>query len=140
MTVQTQQVSTQELSAIYDRIYDIADRLIKKYNPCNIHTTEAGFILCKEYNNINSVKYVQQNGYFLCCSRCKHQSKTGCPIRCLPCKLFCCWYITNKLLKKRLRKLQDIAEKYRIDIRYYYHTKDEVLDISRKRVGMGGRL
>ena len=28
----------EKLSALYDRIYDIADRLIKKHNPCNIHT------------------------------------------------------------------------------------------------------
>lgn len=124
---------TTDVSAIYDRIYDIADRLFKKYNPCNIHTTKTGFVLCKEYKTIADVKWAQKRGYFLCCSNCKHQSKIGCTIKCLPCKLFHCCYITDKLLKKRLRKLRDIAAKNGIVTHAYYHTKEEILIISERQ-------
>ena len=116
-----------DLSAIYDKIYDIADRLIKKHNICNIHTTKSGFVLCKQYHHYSFVDKQQEQGNFLCCTNCKHQSKTGCPIKCLPCKLFCCGSIDNEIVIKRISRLRKIAEKYGISLYPYYRTKNEIL-------------
>ena len=32
------ELKPKELSVLYDRLYDIADKQIKRHNPCNIHT------------------------------------------------------------------------------------------------------
>jgi len=143
MTIQTQLMPTGEqllfdfiladLSALYDRIYNIADKLIKKHNPCNIHTTKKGFVLCKQYHHHSFVAWQQKQGHFLCCHACKYQSKTGCPIKCLPCKLFYCGFVTNKILKNRLRRLKNIAEKCGIVLYPYYRTKTQILKDSLKK-------
>lgn len=128
-------LSIVELSALYDRIYDIADRLIKKHNPCKIHTTKTGLVLCKDFSNESRVKYAQQHcGNFLCCGFCGYLSKTGCTVKCLPCKLFTCSHVTNKVIKKRLHKLRDIAIKSYINPHVYYRTKSEVLKFSRRQI------
>jgi len=103
-------LSVKELSALYDRIYDIADRLIKKHNPCNIHTEIQPHHLyptkleketvCMSYS-INS----------LCCSGCKYWDK-GCTVKSLGCKLFLCQCVTNKILQERFRKLREYGRKH----------------------------
>lgn len=104
MPIQTtvkEQLSIEELSALYDRIYDIADRLIKKYNPCNIHTKN-GKTICNYKHNVTPK---------LCCSGCTVWNN-GCTIKSLGCKLFLCQAITNKTLKKRFSKLRNYSRKY----------------------------
>lgn len=141
MLIVTKQIDTQKLSTIYDRIYDIADRLFRKYNPCNIHI-EDNIVLCAGHSNIQNGKTDQKYGNFLCCNTCKHQSKTGCPIKCLPCKLHLCGWLMydskeHKNIKNKLNWLRNIASKHGINTRTYYNTKDEVLDISKKRIERG---
>ncbi len=145
MAIQTELMPTGEqllfdfildgLSALYDRIYNIADKLFKNYNPCNIHTTKTGFVLCKQYNTVGSVRWAQEESRFLCCGDCKYQSRTGCPIKCLPCKLFCCGSVINKRLIERLHRLKRIAQKEGINLYPYYRTKDEILNRSLKYMG-----
>ena len=133
----TAELDVEQLSALYDRIYDIADRLFKKYNPCNIHIIEGGIRCTSRSTNI---------AYGLCCSGCKHISKTGCTIKCLPCKLFVCdtlmcaynkgKWIRNKKYKhfvNKFERLRVIAAKHGIFTHCYFKTKDEVLKISRRR-------
>ena len=93
--------SITELSAIYDRIYDIADRLIKKHNPCNIYTK---IVPAKKlfFNPIFPEQlientYCNSNGTVnaLCCEGCKYWDK-GCTVKALGCKLFLCQCVKNK--------------------------------------------
>lgn len=66
-------------SKLYDLIYDKADKLFKKYNPCNIHK-ENGITVCNRYKNKNE----------LCCVGCEHLGFWGCTVRSLGCKLGQC--------------------------------------------------
>lgn len=91
-----------ELSVIYDRIYDIADRLIKKHNPCNIHAdgtkVSCTYRLCETR---------------LCCGGCGGRYwDSGCTVKCLACKLFLCGAIKHKVLQKRFQKLREYGRKH----------------------------
>ena len=118
MNTATKSLSTQELSAIYDRIYDIADRLIKKHNPCNIRITKKGICCEHEY----------YNGYSrLCCGGCDFWSENGCTVKCLACKLLICWSTRNNIVKDRLEKLRAIAHKYDLPVRKLFMSKKDWL-------------
>ncbi len=108
----TATLNTVELSALYDRIYDIADRLIKKYNPCNI-CIKNNKTLCTYYTiDKHDEFYLPQNK--LCCLYCSkgYWSKRGCTVKSLGCKLFLCQAITNKILKRRFKKLREYSRKH----------------------------
>ena len=119
MPVQTavkEQLSTAELSALYDRIYDIADRLIKKHNPCNIRIETRPHHLFPtklEEETVCMSYYVNS----LCCAGCSHHSKNGCTVKSLGCKLFLCSAITNKILQRRFRKLREYGRTH-LDFTY----------------------
>lgn len=114
-----------DMFAIYDRIYDIADRLFKKYNPCKIHTIN-GKTKC-----IN--KNYKRN--YLCCQhyskRCEHW-QDRCKVKCLSCKLFVCGNILydekQSIFLKRLHRLHKIASRHRLSAFDYYKTKKSVLN------------
>jgi len=123
-SIQPQQLSTKELSALYDRIYDIADRLIKKYNPCKIHTKNKR--LCCETYPMGKER--------LCCTGCwdnentDHYSFFGCTVKCLKCKTWLCVKAEtgNKLLYHRLCKLQNFAFDH-LPPYWYYESKEQWL-------------
>ena len=132
----TVKLDVEKLSVLYDRIYDIADRLFKKYNPCDIRI-ENNKVLCA------CKLHTTYRQKALCCQRtdginCKYWLD-GCTVKCLPCKLFVCNYIIYDCNRKyknfvhRLEWLRDIAIKHSILTRIYFNTKNEVLDISRKQ-------
>ena len=143
-TVDIEQLSEASLrSALYDRIYNIADRLCKKYNPCNIRIKDNKVLCtCKLHT-----KYRQKA---LCCERidgtnCEYWSD-GCTVKCLPCKLFTCYAIKYgtknyscdinkkyKVLINRLKWLRNITTKYGIYTYAFFHNKSEVLNISEKK-------
>jgi len=127
MPVQTavkEQLSIAELSALYDRIYDIADRLFKKYNPCSIYT-ENKKVYCAEYHKGSSR---------LCCSGCgehserdtNHWSKTGCTAKCLACKLYICPTIRQqyKRFSRQLSRLLRFAEHHNLPTCAYFISKE----------------
>lgn len=131
MPVKTQEVSTKdakrtsyvELSIIYDRIYDIAGRLINKHNPCKIHTKDKK-LCCIGYPT-GRVR--------LCCGGCwdmkiDHYSLFGCTTKCLPCKLYLCPTAQhkNKTLYSRLVKLRNFTQKHLPSI-YCYQSKEQWL-------------
>jgi len=68
---------------LYDLIYTKADKLLKEYNPCNIHKNNQGLLVC---NN----KQMCKDNEKLCCFQCKYQSINGCTIKCLGCKEALC--------------------------------------------------
>ncbi len=119
----TKKLTIEVMSALYDRIYDIADRLLKKYNPCNI--------------NIKSQPYCtgDKPQIQLCCGSCKHWNK-GCTIKSLVCKLFLCYRVEYdyKLLCHRFKILKHYADKYFSYGNYpitdaYYYTKEYWLNL-----------
>jgi len=82
---------------IYDFMYIMGDQLIKKYNPCQIQTSESGEVTC-----------LGDNGP--CCTDCEYLSDSGCTVTCLGCKLGLCSTaidiypeLTNKLRSMRYR-------------------------------------
>ena len=62
---------------VYDFLYIFADRLIKKYNPCNIQESRSGIATCT--CDLDT-----------CCGGCKYISIHGCTVACLGCKLALC--------------------------------------------------
>ena len=65
------------ISGLYDRIYDIADKIWKKYDPCQI----------KDNKCIGMHSGFEQ----LCCGDCKYWTKVGCNVKSLGCKLSYCF-------------------------------------------------
>lgn len=126
-------LSTKQLSAMYDRIYDIADKLIKKYNPCNIHIKGKKLYCTQHY------KDKAYNTDRLCCSGCgefpdsytNHWSKTGCTTKCLACKLYLCSTAYRKISRRvcdQLYRLRKFAKKYGLPASsYYFVSKEEWL-------------
>lgn len=119
-------LSIAELSALYDRIYNIADRLIKKYNPCNIHTKNKR--LCCTSHPEGHITRLKR----LCCNNCwwaevDHYSLFGCATKCLLCKLYLCEEAgeENKLLSYRLHKLKSFALKHLY--LHYFQSKEQWL-------------
>ena len=106
----TTKVDIQKLSALYDRIYDIADGLLKKHNPCNIHSDGTKSSCQCHLHTTHRIH--------LCCTGCKYISPTGCTVKALACKLFLCPSIKNKVLQKRFYKLREYVHKY-LSFDYY---------------------
>ena len=125
MITATKPLSTKELSALYDRIYNIADRLFKKHNPCNICTKNKK-LCCTGYPTGRER---------LCCEGCwdmktDHYSLFGCTTKCLACKIYLCTSVNkeNKLLVHRLFRLRDIAHRY-IPYLLCYQSKEQWLKL-----------
>ena len=108
----TTQPNIAELSALYDRIYDIADRLLKKHNPCNIHKDGKRF----------SCTY-RLCGTRLCCGKCHKYWDKGCTVKALGCKLFLCGAIRHKVLQRRFRKLREYGRIHLSFILYFSQVK-----------------
>lgn len=101
---------------LYDLIYDKADRLFKKYNPCEISKNLFGEICCRKTDNI-----------YLCCTGCEYLSGKGCTVKCLACKL--CFCAGDGLLRDKLHKLRRIAYKY--DFYLARSSKEQVFNMQR---------
>ena len=138
----TTTVDVEQLSALYDRIYDIADRLFKKYNPCNIQVKD------------NKTKCISRRYKcnYLCCTyydgQCEHW-ENGCTVKCLACKLFVCAellyeYDKNgvQMINKKYRffvnkvkRLQRIASGHNLSCRDYHMPKEKALQHAIKQIG-----
>ena len=87
-------------SYIFDVLYTIADQLIKKYNPCQIHKDALGKDHCLRDSP--------------CCGGCKFLGPNGCTTKCLGCKLGLCQAAggANIELYRILVKMRYIAQRY----------------------------
>jgi len=87
-------------SYLYDFLYIIADQLIKKYNPCQIHEDESEELHCM--------------GNEPCCWECRFLRLDGCTTKCLGCKLWLCGAAgeDHTELCKILSEMRTIAHKY----------------------------
>ena len=92
---------------VYDFLYTIGDRIIKKYNPCNIQVSRSGLVTC-EYDP------------GICCGGCRYISIHGCTVTCLGCKLGLCGEANNHILGKqpnlpaKLAKIRGAAYSYNL--------------------------
>lgn len=75
---------------LYNRLYDISNFLLKKYNPCKIENDHC--IMSKNF----------------CCIGCKYLTNKGCSVKCLWCKLWMCGAGSDHL-RKQLWTLNSIS-------------------------------
>ena len=73
-----------ERQRLYDRLYDIGNFLLKKYNQCLIKNGKCNGPFRTEF----------------CCYDCKYLTKKGCSIKCLWCKLWLCGTGSDHLLEQ----------------------------------------
>ena len=87
-------------SWLFDFLYTMADQMIKKYNPCQIHKDDSGKVSCLLTSP--------------CCTNCKFLGPEGCTTKCLGCKLALCGAAreANSELSKVLSKMMNIAWHY----------------------------
>ncbi len=111
-------MTKREIERIYDDLYDKADKLFKKYNPCQFNPQTG---LCNAYPDIAS-EWDRDKAYVLCCSGCsyvkerkhQHSLKSGCRVKSLGCKLYYCDTFRNpkpKGFRKELDKIIDVYGK-----------------------------
>lgn len=101
-----------KMSKLYDRIYAIADKLLKKHNPCNIHVKNSR-LYCSCHTAGCHKKYM------LCCNGCKYGvSEHGCTVKALGCKLFLCHIAGNKIFHRQMKRLREFTRKH---LMFYYY-------------------
>lgn len=66
-----------ELRNLHEEIYDKASEVLAKHNPCNIHTSADGEVVC--------------NDGVPCCHGCPHLGPTGCTTRSISCRTWLCF-------------------------------------------------
>ena len=75
-------------SEIYDKIYQEAQGILVKYNPCQIKVKD-GFVSCAVKRRGIWGFYYNDNNQ-LCCVGCKYHGSEGCTVECLRCALYLC--------------------------------------------------
>ncbi len=88
-------MTKKEIERIYDDLYDRADKLFKKYNPCQFNPQTG---LCKAYPDVTN-GCDRGRAFILCCGGChyekkrkhQHSLKSGCRVKSLGCKLYYCF-------------------------------------------------
>ena len=89
-------MTLEELSVEYDRFYEEADALFRKYNPCQFEGNQCA----RNRKDLASGHFragseVEKNG---CCgtTSCKHLTPEGCNAKSLGCKLHTCTELTRR--------------------------------------------
>jgi len=88
-----------ELEREYDQLYEEADELLKKYDPCDVVNGE-----CAAYR----AKFYTTN---FCCDGCRHLSSKGCRVKSLACKLWLCPIAQNNLPRDIIDKFVALRRK-----------------------------
>lgn len=83
---------------LYDDLYEKADLINEKYNPCNF-----------KFNQGNSGELVTCHGCpYFCCEGCKHNGQNGCRVKSLSCKLWLCYKALLKTDQTVLDKINSL--------------------------------
>jgi len=96
-----------EWEELYDRVYAVADSLIKRYDPCRVEKVGKGVICAdrgRSYLKFESARNVT------CCECCVYLGPNGCTVKCISCKLFLCREIADQHpeLDRKLKRLWDM--------------------------------
>ena len=99
-------MTKRELSAEYNRIYDEANRIFKKYNPCQFKDG----MCASNRHNLKKGYDGQING---CCYVCDNIGRNGCRAKALGCKLYTCRMIkdTHKQCAAEIMQLRIATRK-----------------------------
>ena len=81
---------------LYDKLYKIADFLLKKHNPCKFSNGKCG----------GSKSHMFKEG---CCVGCNYLKEDGCSVKALYCKLWVCGTVNTDTLYMQLNVLKKIA-------------------------------
>lgn len=118
-------MNIKQIAALYDRLYDKADKLFKKHNLCDM--TEEGcrggkWAVCSCSCNVPGLTI------------CPHfRDPEGCTARMLWCKLRYCWYVrdTRKFdsTLKQLDKMKRVMDRYHIK---YGETREQMVKRKQK--------
>lgn len=109
----------------FDELFDLADNILKKYNPCGIKKVN-GNVSCHGCGNHHILKniFIERTTNTLCCSGCRfHDTICGCTAeKPLMCKLWLCNTVTLNFpdVDTELENLRNQASKmgfcgYRLD-------------------------
>jgi hypothetical protein len=105
------------LSKEYDRLYNEASKLIKKYNPCKI--TDGKCL---------------NGGPKCCCGGCRFEylTSTGCSVQSLGCRLFLCGFAieTAPQIRSKMDRLREYARYLALNEVYY--NKEQTLERAKK--------
>jgi hypothetical protein len=109
-------LSQQELSQLYDKLYENGVRILRKHDPCGFSNGKCS----APHKN--------------CCENCEHLSENGCTIKELACKLWLCDYAKKRFpgCARKLEEHWDLAMKH--NLIGERETKEETLE----RIAHGG--
>jgi hypothetical protein len=115
------ELNKEQLSKIYDHLYETGTLLFKLLDPCK---WKDGKCARMRSPDIRGIKHS-------CCSGCKHLKKDGCLAKSLPCKLWLCEYIRNKKeyydLDILINKLRLIGFYFGLPVNDYRYSKEEFI-------------
>jgi hypothetical protein len=116
----------EELSRIYDELYEQADQLLKTYNPCEFGG-EQGCVR-------NRLKHNRE----YCCVGCRYLGAKGCSVKALLCKLWICpelsVLIEGSVFMVKVRELRNEAEKW--GLLYFRASKEDVFVIKKNPIAV----
>lgn len=105
----------EQLEKAYDILFDQADIIVKKHNPCRISHGRC-------LGNLAS-----------CCSGCKYLGPTGCTTKALTCKMWFCVHSTaDKKLSKELEQIKSLSNQLGF-VGYRYGKKESIEAALRKQ-------
>lgn len=118
-------MNIKKLSAKYDRLYEEADKLFKRHNPCQFEEGRCAS---------NRIYAGWERGKGGCCGRCRHVGPKGCRVKALGCKVFICSWIKEKGPTEFNAKISKLREEtFRImGTRTCYLGKGKFLSFSRR--------
>lgn len=95
-------------SELYDVLYETADSILKKYDPCGFKNG-----ICKAGGN--------------CCEGCKYLSKKGCTVKALSCKIWLCESAkkNNPECASALNSLGSVCQKF--DLYGFRMRKEDII-------------
>lgn len=88
-----------KLSAKYDELYEKADKILKKYNPCKVEGKGA----CA---TCLSGRHPDGTGISFCCGGCQHLGKNGCTVKALSCKLWICNIAITEEVQREMNRIR----------------------------------
>ncbi len=110
----------EKLSVGYDRLYEEASDLLKKYNPCQF---EEGVCINRRERYRGSPK----NG---CCGHCTHLSSEGCNTKALGCKFVVCEHLYDRfpeLCSKLFGLREEAVDKIGVSVLACHINKEDFL-------------
>lgn len=107
MQATLEKLDKQQLSDLYDKLYDELDAFLKKHNPCKIRL---------EKNRVTCVHTRKNGGTWpgtekLCCEHCTKYWDNGCTVKALGCKVYLCNKAERNLTDEAITDWHNLRER-----------------------------